>query len=334
MSDTNNTENSITVETGSRLHFGLLSFGNATGRQFGGAGVMIDDGGVTLEIYPAQQFDVVGPLADRVRELVSQYVASESLSEEPFCRLELVEAPRHHVGLGTGTQLGLAVAAGLDAFRQQSSRAVEGLASSVGRGLRSAVGAYGFEQGGFIYEKGKLASEVLSPLEARVELPADWRFVLFCDSGRQGLSGASERESFAQLPAVASDVTSQLQAEIEEQMIPAALSGDFEAFSDSVYRYGCLAGACYESGQGGVFASQEAQQLVDAIRAVGTQGVGQSSWGPTIFALTRSESEAAQLIEKIAASGDHQAWEANVAAVRNVGASITATDFSAPSANG
>ena len=49
------------------------------------------------------------------------------------------------------------------------------LAQSVGRGLRSAVGTYGFVHGGMIAERGKLPGEVISPLDARVVLPEDWR---------------------------------------------------------------------------------------------------------------------------------------------------------------
>ena len=323
----------ITVETGSRLHFGLLSFGNTDGRQFGGVGVMVDGGGVTLSIRSAAESVITGPLQDRVAELVARYVAAESLTETPRCRVEVVGEPRHHVGLGTGTQLGLAVAAGLDAFRGQTPRDIEGLSEIVGRGLRSAVGAYGFSQGGFIYEEGKLADEVLSPLVARVALPEAWRFVLFGDSRREGLSGKNERESFAQLPPVSPDMTSRLREEIVAKMLPAAEANDFNAFGESIYRYGCLAGECFAAGQGGIYASDDAQQLVHAIRDLGVHGVGQSSWGPTIFALAENDVQAQQLVERLASSGSHDAWNANVVAARNVGATIQVEDVSAASLN-
>ncbi len=318
----------VTVETGSRLHFGLLSFGNTEGRQYGGAGVIIDGEGVTLSVRAADRFEAVGPLSERVTEVVSHYADKENLAQLPSCRMELVEAPRHHTGLGTGTQLSLAVAAGLDAFLEKSPRDIENLVEVSGRGHRSAVGAYGFAYGGFIYEQGKLSGEKLSPLAAHVALPESWRFVLFCEAGHEGLSGEQEKASFSQLPPVPAEVTARLRDEIEGQMLPAATAADFTAFGESVYRYGCTAGECYLAEQGGIYASQHAEQLVDAIRSFSiggipqVSGIGQSSWGPTIFALTPSEQVAQELCDHIAAQQLSGGWTSKIVAVRNVGAGV------------
>ena len=70
----------------------------------------------------------------------------------------------------------------LEARRQahEDGAWVREAAASVGRGARSAIGAYGFIFGGFILEPGKLEDEALSPLELRAAIPDDWRFVLVC----------------------------------------------------------------------------------------------------------------------------------------------------------
>lgn len=321
MADRVSGEQNVTVETGSRLHFGLLSFGNTEGRTFGGVGVMIDGEGVTLTVQPAATLEMVGSLSERVAEVVQRYMATERLVEPPACRIEVTKAPRHHAGLGTGTQLGLAVGAGLDAFRG-IDRSIEGLATTVGRGLRSAVGAYGFAQGGLLYEEGKLPGEVLSPLAERLTLPSEWRFVLFCDERQQGLSGEGERTSFANLPPVASETTQALQAEINERMLPAARQTDVGAFGESVYRYGCLAGTCFATEQGGIYASLAAEKLVGTLRAAGVHGVGQSSWGPTIFSLAENENAATRIIDLVANEPQLSAWTATIASIRNVGATV------------
>ena len=42
-------------------------------------------------------------------------------------------------------------------------------------------------------------------------------------------------------------------------------------------------GACFASAQGGVFASPQASMIVNELRRLGFVGVGQSSWGPTLY---------------------------------------------------
>ena len=84
-------------------------------------------------------------------------------------------------------------------------------------------------------------------------------------------------------------------------MWPAAEAGDFARFSRSVYRFGYQAGLCFAGRQGGAFASQRIAELVEAARNLGVEGVGQSSWGPTVFALLANEEAARRFAEAIAA---------------------------------
>ncbi len=107
----------IEIATDSRLHFGMFSFGRPEVRQFGGVGLMIDRPGLRLRVTPATGFQVLGPLAHRVPKVVRRLVESWDLTAPPACRLEILSAPAEHLGLGTGTQLELAVAAGLSAYR-------------------------------------------------------------------------------------------------------------------------------------------------------------------------------------------------------------------------
>ncbi len=67
--------------------------------------------------------------------------------------------------------------------------------------------------------------------------------------------------------------------------VPGAASGNFVEFGESLYRYGYQAGMLFAKRQGGPYAGRRATELVDWIRGQGIRGVGQSSWGPTIFAL-------------------------------------------------
>jgi beta-RFAP synthase len=197
--------------------------------------------------------------------------------------------------LGVGTALAMSVAGGLAAWLDMPPLPAEQLAASVGRGRRSAVGAHGFVHGGLIVEAGKAPGEEVSPLLVRVELPADWRFVLVTPPG-EGRSGGDEDEAFRRLPALPEAVVTRLRDELMRRLLPAAQRADFDAFSDSLYRFNRAAGECYTPYQTGPYASPRLAALVDEMRGAGVRGVGQSSWGPTLFALLPNQAAAEQLL--------------------------------------
>jgi len=294
------TARSVHVVAPSRLHFGMLSFGQPIVRQFGGAGAMIDAPGLRLSIEASDRFSSEGPLCGRVSEFVAVLRRRSAwLPREPQCRIEVTSAPRQHVGLGSGTQLGMAVAIGLNAFFEGPLRTATEFASAVGRGRRSAIGVHGALEGGLLVEAGKHTHEEISPLVSRVELPSAWRFVLLTFHGEQGLSGAAEEGAFDRLPPVPRATTAELARTLLVELLPAAVDGDFERFGDSLYRFGRVAGECFAAQQGGAFAGPRSSRLVERLRASGVRGVGQTSWGPTLFALTSSLTEAERLIDSL-----------------------------------
>ncbi|MGD9721197.1 MAG: hypothetical protein AB7O59_03970 [Pirellulales bacterium] len=287
------------VSAPSRLHFGLLSFGHPGQRQFGGAGVMIERPGLHLRLAPAECFAAVGPLADRVERAAVRFARACELAAVPNVRVEVLQAPPEHVGLGTGTQLALAVVAGLNALTRGEPLAPETLAQWSGRGLRSAVGTYGFAHGGLIAEGGKGPSDALAPLTRRIEIPDRWRFVLVLPRAGRGLSGEDEQQAFAALPPVPPSTTAALWEELTERLLPAAERADLAQFGRSLYDYGYQSGMCFAARQGGAFASPRVVEIVELIRKEGVTGVGQSSWGPTVFAVVESAVAAEQLVARI-----------------------------------
>lgn len=312
----------VEVAAPSRLHFGMFSFGQAGVRQFGGVGVMIGTPGVRVRISPAPRLEAAGPHSLRVAEFARRAAAHRGLPE-PACRIEVTAAPRPHVGLGSGTALALAVAAGLNAFLGGPPSSPADLALSTGRGARSAIGLYGFAQGGLLVEAGKLPDESISPLVARVELPAAWRFVLVCPADRDGLSGGDERRAFERLRPVAAETTSQLCRLALLGLLPAAAAGRFDEFSDSLYQFNRLVGTCFADWQGGPFASPE---LVERVRRLGAPGVAQSSWGPTLAALVPDEAAATSLVGRLRREPGLGELELTIAAPENRGASIVVAD--------
>lgn len=316
--------NAVHVRTPCRLHFGMFSFGDGSRAQFGGVGVMIEPPSVEVRIVPADGFAVVAParLRERTESLIRRLSAGWTSGALPAGEFR-VTSPRDHTGLGVGTQLSLAVAAGLRRFLGLPEMPAEELATVTKRGARSAIGTHGFAQGGLIVDAGKERADQLGRLALRVELPDAWRFVLICPAIEEGLAGAGELLAFQQLPAVPDETTRKLWAITNEQILPTAGGRDCDAFGEAVFQFGRKAGECFAGVQGGPFASNDVAQLVQSIRDYGVRGVGQSSWGPTVFAITRNDEEAQRLVEWIRRRYGDARYETAIAHANNRGATLT-----------
>lgn len=289
---------------------------------FGGVGAMVNQPVLKLRVRGGARFECAGMLADRVQEFAQRWAEFHRLSGLPDCHIEVLDAPPNHVGLGVGTQLGLSVAAGLNAFAGLPAAGPQELALSVGRGLRSAIGTYGFVMGGLIVEQGKLPGEPISPLDCRIDLPPDWRFVLLRPVGWQGLSGEQEEQAIGGLPRVAESTTERLIAIARDELIPAAATANFPQFAESLFQFGQLAGSMFSARQGGPYNGPLLTRLIHGLRGHGIAGVGQSSWGPTLFAALPDQHSAIVLANLLQQDHPEGPLEVTIAAPNNTGALV------------
>jgi beta-RFAP synthase len=260
---------------------------------FGGVGLMVDQPGVVVDVRLADSWQFEGTLASRAQVFATRFMLS--LPEErrrPF-QVLVERCPAEHTGLGVGTQLGLAVGKALAAACGEGALPSTELAARVGRGERSAIGVHGFDRGGLLVDAGKRPGEAVSPLLARVSLPDEWRVVLFSPPAVGHWHGDFERRAFATATAGEPDALRKL---AEDAIIPAARSGDVAAFGDAVHAFNRKAGEPFAAAQGGAYASREIAELIADVRACGARGVGQSSWGPTVFAVVPDSDSAVSLV--------------------------------------
>jgi beta-RFAP synthase len=206
-------------------------------------------------------------------------------------------AAPEHVGLGVGTQLGLAVAAVLARAAGLPDLGSADLARRVGRGERSALGVHGFAHGGFLVEAGKRPGEPLAPLVARMPFPDDWRIVLLWPANGRGLHGPAEREAFDRLvpDAAHADALCRL---VLLDLLPALAEGDLDVFGEALFDFNARAGAAFAPIQGGTYSGRWVAEAVAYLRQQGVRGVGQSSWGPTVFAVVEDQDQAGFLAER------------------------------------
>jgi beta-RFAP synthase len=293
----------IWVEAPSRLHFGLFNVApdpnwptldgdlSIPSRRFGGVGLMIDEPGLLLGAEPADEWSAEGPYAERALAFARRFADSLSPRQVPPHRLLISRCAPEHAGLGTGTQLGLAVAQAISASIGAAELPAVELAGRIGRGERSAVGIHGFSLGGLLVDGGKRPGDSVAPMVARVAFPVAWRMIVIVPSDTPGLHGSAERNAFGRINHELR-LTDALCRLVLMGLLPAAIQRDFAAFSEALADLNARSGEMFATVQGGRYATPFAAELIGQLRAENVRGVGQSSWGPAVFALLADESKA------------------------------------------
>ena len=311
------------ITTGARLHFGLLANNLASGRGFGGAGMMIDRPGFQVRVEEFDSDTIVGSanVHDHLGRVLRKYRARCPVDNPlPSVRIEITREIPAHIGFGSGTQLGMAVAKALSLCAGERDVSSVELARRIGRGARSAIGIHGFGEGGFLVDGGKLNSDEISPRVARHDVPSGWRFVLMTPPAMAGLSGLAEINAFERLPPMPQTTTDRLCGIVVMQMIPALANADCDRFGDAVYEFGQIAGQYFSAVQAGIYADQRMSDLVRQLRNHAIHGVGQTSWGPTIFAVCADDDSAASLAAELKRDNRWSDCAIQVAAALNRGA--------------
>ncbi|MDZ7689107.1 MAG: beta-ribofuranosylaminobenzene 5'-phosphate synthase family protein [Halobacteriales archaeon] len=318
------TSTKVRVETPARLHFGFLDLSGASGRLYGGVGVGIDKPRAVFEAEPAPTVDVVGAddETDYFERLVSEAV--DTLGVEG-ARVEVVESLPRHVGLGSGTQHASAVleaVARVNSFEDINSvAATREHVRSLGRGVRSGVGRAVFESGGFVVDAGHEAEtppeeRVVPRVAVRQDLPSDWRFVVAVPEGR-GAHGEDEERSMRRVVGDDEEVARRVREKFVAHVLPGAAEGDISSFGAGIKEFDRLNGVWYAgSGEQDDIYNQASAGVVECLQNdERVAGAGQSSWGPSVYALTTRENA-----EEVAESVDTRTF---VAAPDNTGARLS-----------
>lgn len=319
-----------------RLHLGFLDPAATLGRRFGSVGLVLDGLDTIVEIEGAEsdRFEAwTGGEAALARAIGHLRTLRAATRRTAPLRLVLRAAPPMHAGLGSGTQLALAVGT---AFSRLFDLGLGSgpLATLLGRGARSGVGIAGFDQGGLLLDGGPRADGTPAALLARVPLPEAWRVIVALDPRLQGLSGAGEKAALATLPPLPHAVSAEICHEVLMRLLPGAAGAEFEPFAAGLTHIQRLLGDHFAAAQQGRrFTSAAVATLMDWLVAHVTAGVGQSSWGPAGFAIVQSAADARQALAAARAAGVlDPALDVRVTTARNRGAGVTtepAGDFAA-----
>ncbi len=285
----------VTVTAAARLHLGFLDMNGGLGRLFGSLGLAIDRPRTRLTVRRAAGLTAEGPEEERASHYVDDFARKLGLT--PAYSVTVHESIPPHAGLGSGTQLALALATAV--------RQLEGLqrkdsndALLLRRGTRSGIGLGLFQQGGFVVDGGRGSRSAAPPVVARMDFPPEWRVIIVLDPHKEGVHGSAEQAAFAGLADFSAGSAAEICRLVLIKALPALAEQDIDTFGDAIARLQEIIGAYFAPAQGGApFASPAVARIVEELRRHGARGTGQSSWGPTGFAFAPTAREARRLCD-------------------------------------
>jgi beta-ribofuranosylaminobenzene 5'-phosphate synthase len=294
----------VYVKTPARLHLGLIDLNGNLGRIFGGLGVGINHPNVILEAQRSERLSVTGEKIGQVKSLAKRFFDAYHIKANVSIYVKQVIP--EHVGLGSGTQLALAVATALAELFNVKASARE-LALAMGRARRSGIGVAVFEKGGFVVDGGKTikdstySSESFPPVIFHQPFPEDWTFVVAIPNVKKGLSKDEEIAAFKRLSPMPAEDVGRICRLTMMKLLPSLAEHDIKNFGEALTQIQIIVGKYFAQAQGGTYSSIAATEGIRLMQKFGAHGVGQSSWGPTFYGLFQNEKEAKEIQSKIEA---------------------------------
>lgn len=298
---------------------GFIDLNGGLGRRFGSIGLALNKPVTRVVATISDTFSAVGPEADRVISIAERF--AEKAHVKCTSHLTIESAIPGHAGLGSGTQLALAVGAAISRL-YKLNYSLENIAAMTERGMRSGIGIGAFKQGGLLVDGGRNAETTVPPVVAHMDFPLGWRILLVFDPRDQGVHGQSEVKAFAELPEFPAEQSGQIARLILMQALPAVAEGDLGSFGRAITEIQHMIGDHFGPAQGGGrYSSADVADAMAWLESQGVQCTGQSSWGPTGFAVVESEEKAYRLQQGLQARNSRLQYE--ICQARNEGSIIT-----------
>jgi beta-ribofuranosylaminobenzene 5'-phosphate synthase len=294
----------ITIKSTARLHMGFFDLHGGLGRKFGSIGLSLAAPVVELSAMRAEKFSVSGSASNRAEKIAQKLMAKFNL--DGAVSLNIKQNIPEHAGMGSGTQFALAIGTAISQLYGLDFNTAK-IAELAGRGGRSGIGIAAFDLGGLLIDGGRVAHAASSqasiaqpvqatgpnlqvpPLIARYDFPDDWRILLIFDNNQPGIHGEEELAAFKSLPIFPENLAAHLCRSVLMQAMPAMVEKDLNAFGYSIRELQMHVGDYFAPAQGGRYASKSVGAVLQYLEALGVACYGQSSWGPTGFAVFENE---------------------------------------------
>lgn len=311
--------NAVSVTTYSRLHLGFLDLSGQRARQFGSLGLAVDafKTEITLK-YGTENYENSPWIATQLRSQCQALGITEPI------HLSIHHAMPRHAGLGSGTQMALAIGVALSTLIGKTPHLAD-IAHLAGRGKRSGIGIGTFAHGGLVVDGGHGIHTLIPPILFQQPLPADWRVLLILAPAETGIHGHIEKSAFASLAPTSELATQALVARLFMQGLPALCEADFATFAECVGAVQAYNANYFAPAQGGAYAHPLVGHVLTQLKQAGHVGLGQTSWGPTGFVWLPDPKRAEQLQTQLQSTYANQALRFIVSQPINHGAQIRLT---------
>ena len=299
---------------------GFIDLSGSLGRHFGSIGLALNEIYTRLTLMPAEQCRVSGDCADRALKYTHELCRQLGVSDRLGIRIET--AIPEHIGLGSGTQMALAIGMALNKY-YSLGHSIRDLASLTDRGMRSGIGIGVFEQGGLVVDGGRGDATVTPPVIVQMPVPEHWRFILVFDKRGQGLHGEQEITAFKKLPPFPKQEAARLCYLLLMQALPSVAEDNIERFGEVITELQQSVGEHFAPAQGGLFTSEAVAEVMAWLAEQGAVAIGQTSWGPTGFCAVAGEDHANNLVQKAQRQFQYlQTLSYQVASARNRGGEV------------
>jgi len=325
---------------------GFFDLHGGLGRKFGSIGLSLATPNIELtaasfQKLPSEKLPVTGAASVSVSAIAKATAIAQQLITKLHLNggvsLNIKQHIPEHAGLGSGTQLALAIGTAISQLYSLNLSTAK-IAELTGRGGRSGIGIAAFNHGGLLIDGGRVTRPNLAnpnsensnipPLLARYEFPEHWRILLILDSSQPGIHGEEERTAFNELPVFSENLAAHLCRHVLMQAMPALVEHDLTAFGNSIQELQAHVGDYFAPAQGGRYASKQVGAVLQHLAHMGVACFGQSSWGPTGFAVFENAVEAEKHLQQLKMSFTDSSLTWIICSARNHGVEISSSEIS------
>ena len=276
--------NELKISTNSRLHFGFLNLDSQKPYSYGSMGLTINKHKTLIQISKSKKFhsNLSKIYANKIKDFIKIMKLDSNVNIN--CSVK----PDSHIGLGSGTQLAMALEEGVSKFYKFGT--VKNIFS---RKFRSGVGYNAYLKGGFIIDCPKNNSKSNELIFNR-NFPKKWKIILLFDRNIKGLSGKKESNFFSLKQSNSN--REKLSDIVLNEIIPSLIYEDFDIFANGLTRFQKLNSLFYSSIQKSYFLSNDIGKVIKKISRKFNVASGQSSWGPTSYIIVNPKTNLNEIL--------------------------------------
>ncbi|NHI91734.1 MAG: hypothetical protein EAX96_04460 [Candidatus Lokiarchaeota archaeon] len=299
----------LRIKTVSRLHFGLIDLNGSLGRIDGGIGLALNYPNTILEATPETKDIIIETESqeDDIREIIEKVI--KNLNIDVGVKIKVRELIPPHVGLGSKTQLSLAIASLISRLYIDNILTPEKLAKITKRGGTSGIGINIFYQGGFILDGGhsfgeSKDKEAILPSSAsnappalpllRYEVPPDWYFVITIPNAGKHVNGINEVNIFKKYCPISEEEVGKFARLVLMKILPSIMLKDINSFGEGLTKLQKIGFKKHEVDLQPALIKDIMKFYLDN----GAYGSGISSFGSVTYGLVQGSGNAKRLKKK------------------------------------